>query len=564
MLKQKKLWMKLNFSFLSRSPLLRKAWRLILILPLALGLLVLTSARGGLFEITKQLEIFTTLFKELSLNYVDETSPAQLMDHAITGLLEGLDPYTVFWTEQEVSDARISKESNFASLGAGFRQFDHQWLVVEVDQNSPADQAGLRVGDQLHAINGVALAQDLDQLSQLVAASGDRAVTLEYTRENQTKKIELTPDKKAETPVLSAKLLQDKVGYIALKEFSPTIYKDTKKSLFELKSSGATALILDLRNNPGGLLTEAVNLVSLFVPKGTLVTYTQSVVPEYNNTYVTQQLPADLEMPLVVLINARSASASEIVSGALQDLDRAVIIGGRSFGKGLVQRPKPLSYGTQLKVTISRYYTPSGRCIQALDYWQRDADGEPIRTEPDQYNAFKTARGRTVYDGGGILPDKVFESSSDHTLLSSLLKSRIMIDYGTEFIKTHPFERLENFQFTQKDFEGFLDFVAAHPETIKTVSEGVFNEFTQAAEKEGLAPYVDQALESMRNILLAAKIDLLKSKQAAVQTLVVESLLPRYFYRSGLYSYKTSHDPEIIAGVDMLKNPKAYAKILKP
>lgn len=556
--------MKFNFSFLSRSRVLRNPLRLLWVLPLAAALVVLSSARGGLFEITKQLEIFTTLFKELSLNYVDETSPAQLMDHAITGLLDGLDPYTVFWTEQEVSDARISKESNFSSLGAGFRRFDDQWLVVEVNQNSPADQVGLQVGDQLYSINGVVLAQDLDQLSQLVAASGDEQVTLEYIREKKTYQIALTPNKQTETPVLSAKLLQDNIGYIALKEFSPTIYKDTKKALFELKSSGATALILDLRNNPGGLLTEAVNLVSLFVPKGTLVTYTQSVVSEYNNTYVTQQLPADLEMPLVVLINARSASASEIVSGALQDLDRAVIVGGRSFGKGLVQRPKPLSYGTQLKVTISRYYTPSGRCIQALDYWQRDTDGEPIRTEPDKYNAFKTAAGRTVYDGGGILPDKVFDSSSDHILLSSLLKSRIIIDYGTLFIKTHPFERVEDFEFTNKDFEGFLDFVAAHPQAIKTVSEGVFSDFALAAEKEGLAPYVNKELESMSKSLLDAKLDLLESKKAAVQTVVIESLLPRYFYNTGLYRYKTAYDPEIIASIDVLKNPKAYTKILNP
>ena len=246
------------------------------------------------------------------------------------------------------------------------------------------------------------------------------------------------------------------------------------------------------------------------------------------------------------------------------DLDRAVVIGGRSFGKGLVQRPKPLSYGTQLKVTISRYYTPSGRCIQALDYWQRDAEGEPIRTEPDQYNAFKTAAGRTVYDGGGILPDKVFESSSDHTLLSSLLKSRIILDYGTEFMKTHSFTRLDEFEFSAKDFDDFLVFVAGHPEAIKTVSDGAFSEFALAAEKEGLAPYVNKELESMSKSLLKAKIDLLKAKKGAVQTLLVESLLPRYFYRSGLYDYKTQNDPEILAGIAILQNPEAYSNILKP
>ena len=550
------------FGFLQKTPPSLK--RLLWVIPVAVALFVLTSARGGLFEITKQLEIFNTLFKELSLNYVDETSPAQLMDKAITGLLEGLDPYTVFWTEQEVSDARISKESNFASLGAGFKQFDKAWFVVAIDQNSPADLAGLRVGDRLNSINGVGLTQELDQLSQLVATNADQQIDLEYERDSKLVQIALTPEKKPETPVLSATLLEGNVGYIALKEFSPTIYKDTKKALFELKSSGASALILDLRNNPGGLLSEAVNLVSLFVPKGTLVTYTQSVVPEYNGSYVTQQLPADLDMPLVVLINARSASASEIVSGALQDLDRAVIIGGRSFGKGLVQRPKPLSYGTQLKVTISRYYTPSGRCIQALDYWQRDAEGEPIRREPEHYNAFKTKAGRTVYDGGGILPDQVFDSSSDHPLLSSLLKSRLMLDYGTEFMKTHTFARVEDFNFTAKDFDRFLDFVAAHPESITTISEGVFSDFALSAQKEGLDPYINKELELMNQGLLKAKIDLLNSKKSAVQTALIESLLPRYFYTSGLYAYKTQKDPEIQAGIAVLQNSNAYTKILNP
>ena len=229
--------MKHLFSMLRQLDVLRQAQRhiarLIWIIPVGLGLVLLTGARGGLFEITKQLEIFNTLFKELSLNYVDETSPAQLMDKAITGMLEGLDPYTVFWTEQEVSDARISKESNFASLGAGFKQFDGQWLVVDVDQNSPADSAGLRVGDRLIAINGVALAQDLDQLSGLVAASGDKEVALSYTRDNKTTNITLNPEKKRQTPVLSAKLLEGNVGYIALKEFSPTIYTDRSSQFSE-------------------------------------------------------------------------------------------------------------------------------------------------------------------------------------------------------------------------------------------------------------------------------------------------------------------------------------------
>ena len=541
-----------------------KFFRPTLIVLATIGLLAFGSAKAGLFEITKQLEIFNTLFKELALNYVDEITPATLMDQAITGMLEGLDPYTIYWTEQEVSDAKVARESNYTNLGAGFRRFDNQWLVVSTTENGPADEAGMKVGDVLHSINGVLLSDDLNQLDPLVAASADREVALEFYRGQQKSSVSLMPTKSQTSPVVCAKLIKNNVAYIALEAFSATTYKDTKKALFELKAEGAQGLILDLRNNPGGLLTEAVNLVSLFVPKGTLVTYTQSAVEAYNQTYVTQRLPADLDMPVVVLINARSASASEIVSGALQDLDRAVIIGGRSFGKGLVQRPKPLSYGTQLKVTISRYYTPSGRCIQALDYWQRDADGDPIRTQPESYNAFKTKGGRTVYDGGGILPDRLYASSNGHPLINQLNKSRLLIDFGSTFMTEHPFSSPDEFEFSDKDFDRFLEFVRSRPDALSTISEKSMAVLRTTASKEGLETFVDRDLKRLAQGLSQAKIDLLKSEKMAVCSTLIEAILPRYFYLAGLYDYKLKHDAEVLSALEVLGSKKVYTKILTP
>ncbi len=529
-----------------------------------LSLLAFGGIKSGLFEITKQLEIFNTLFKELTLNYVDETTPATLMDRAITGMLEGLDPYTVYWTEQEVSDAKVAQESNYANLGASFKRFKNQWLVIAVDQDGPADRAGMKVGDILHSINGVLLSNDLNQLDPLVAASANRDVAIEYVRNEEKKLVYLVPDKKKQSPVVSTKLIQNTVAYIALEKFSKTTYKDTKKAFFDLKARGAESLILDLRNNPGGLLTEAVNLVSLFVPKGTLVTYTQSVVEAYNKSYVTQQLPADLEMPVAILINARSASASEIVSGALQDLDRAVIIGGRSFGKGLVQRPKPLSYGSQLKVTISKYYTPSGRCIQALDYWRRDSEGAPIPIPPKSYKAFSTKGGRTVYDGGGILPDRVLASSNNNPFLNQLIKSRLLLDFGNEFIREHPFNSPDKFEFNDNDFDEFLEFVRSRPKALSTASEESLSDLHTVTTNEGLSSFIDRDLNRMRQSLIQAKIDLLRKEKLAVRSIIIDAILTRYFYVSGLYEYKTKYDDEVLSAIEILKNKRAYNKILKP
>ena len=532
----------------------------------ALVVVVLTTTgfASGFFEITKQLEIFNTLFKELSLNYVDETTPATLMDKAINGMLEGLDPYTIFYNEQDVGEARINSGGALALIGAELRRYNDRWLIAKVDQDGAADKAGLRPGDELAQINGLDIDPNLDQIDPLLNGSPGSLLTLSYLRLGARGEALLTREKTVMSSVAFSGLATPKIGYIAVTEFSAKTSADTKKALYVLKEQGAESLILDLRGNPGGLLSEAVNMVGLFVPKGTLVTYTQSVVAEYNVSFTTTTNPVDLEIPIVVLINGRSASASEIVSGALQDLDRGVVVGGRSFGKGLVQRPKKLSYGTQFKVTISRYYTPSGRCIQALDYWNRDENGDPVKTLPKNYNAFQTKGGRTVYDGGGVLPDVVLPSSDFSPITTALLKTPVVLDFGADFYARNDISSWENFAFSNSHYQGFVGFVAAHQASIETQTEALLGGVLKMAQTEALWDKISPEMVVLEQQIQKAKEALLQDKKEEIQALVVDDLLLRYFYTDGLYRYKLKNNPEVLEAVDLLSHPKKYAKILQP
>ena len=536
---------------------------------IAIGALVVvvftaTGFASRFFEITKQLEIFNTLFKELSLNYVDQTTPGSLMDKAITGMLDGLDPYTVFYTEQEVNDARMNTGGALALIGAEVRRYDNGWHVTHIDQGGPADIGGLKPGDALVALNGLVVDSTTTQIDQLLNGSPGSSLSITYERVGRINEVLLIREKRTKSPVVFSGLADPTTGYIALEAFTNTTTTDTKKALYELKKQGATSLILDLRGNPGGLLSEAVNMVGLFVPKGTLVTYTKSVVEEYNISYTTNTSPVDLNIPVVVLINGRSASASEIVSGALQDLDRAVVIGGRSFGKGLVQRPKKLSYGTQFKVTISRYYTPSGRCIQALDYWNRDENGDPVKTLPKNYSAFQTKGGRTVYDGGGVLPDVVLSSSDFSPITTALLKTTAVLDFGAAYYDKNDLSSWDEFRFGRADYQTFVNFVSSQGLGINTQTEEVLQEVYLLAQKEGLDHKVYGHIEDLKNTIQQAKLDLLEEKRGEITSLIVDDLLARYFYSDGLYQYKLKNNAEIIEALAVLSDPKRYAKILTP
>jgi len=536
----------------------------IILSALALTVFVTTvSFKSDFFEIAKQIEIFTTMFKELNMNYVDEVTPATLMDKAIKGMLEDLDPYTVYWNEQEVEDARIKNSGTYTGIGASVRTLKDKIVVVEPYKGYPADEAGLKAGDEIIRIGNTDLSDFDDDAGELLKGATGTTVELTYLRQGKRETTRLTRKKVPEKAVPFYKLLDDNIGYIVLTKFNRTTTRETKAALEELKADGATKIILDLRGNPGGLLNEAISVVNLFVPKGEVITTTKSVIEKYNRTYTTRNEPVDTEIPLVVLINGRSASASEIVSGGLQDLDRAVVVGARSFGKGLVQRPKKLTYGTQLKVTISRYYTPSGRCIQALDYWNRDENGDPIRLDPKEYNAFKTKGGRTVYDGGGILPDIEVATAEFSPITTALLKDNAIFDYATKYYYKNSLNDPSAFSFTEEDFQDFLRFLKQNDFAYETQTEKEFTEALRRSEDDDLKKEIEASYKQLMSSIEKAKTKALEDKKAEIMSLLSDEILKRYFYRDGLYNYQVKNNPEILEAIAVLNDTNRYARILK-
>jgi len=531
---------------------------------LAIGILFTTvSFKSDFFEIAKQIEIFTTLYKELNMNYVDEVTPALLMDKAIKGMLDGLDPYTMYWNEQQVEDARINNSGVYAGIGATAQAKKEKIIIIEPFQGYPADKAGLKAGDEIIKIGSIKVSDFEDDAGELLKGAPGSKVELTYLRQGKTNTTTLTREAIDIKAVTFYKLINNDIGYIVLTKFNNKTTQETKAALEALKLEGAKKIILDLRGNPGGLLNEAIDVVNLFVPKGEVITTTKSVIEKYNKTYKTRMEPFDIEIPLVVLVNGRSASASEIVSGGLQDLDRAVIIGGRSFGKGLVQRPKKLTYGTQLKVTISRYFTPSGRCIQALDYWNRDENGDPVRKEPKEYNKFKTKGGRTVYDGGGILPDIELETAQFSPVTTALLKDNAIFDFATEYYYSHQITDWKNFTVTDVDFQNFIAFLQKNNFEYETETETKFAEALRRAEDDKLDKDIAVSYNQLMAAIDGAKDKAVIEKKIEITSLLSDEILKRYFYRDGLYNYQIENNSEILEAVSVLNNEKRYKKILK-
>jgi carboxyl-terminal processing protease len=537
-----------------------------ILLPIAAAGLLFTTAsfQNDFFEIAKQIEIFTEMYKQLNMNYVDDTNPAELMDNAIEGMLEGLDPYTVYWTEQEIEKSKINRRGSYTGIGANVRTKEDAITIIEPWKDYPADKAGLKAGDDIIEVDGIKISEYKDNAGDLLQGSSGTELTITYTRQGKTKTTTLIREGVEVNAVPFYEMATPEIGYVVLSKFNEKASKETKAAIKELKEKGATKIILDLRGNPGGLLSEAVNVSNLFIPKGKLITSTQSVVTKYNRTYLTKRSEEFEGMPVAVLINGRSASASEIVSGSLQDYDRAVIVGARSFGKGLVQRPKPLSYGTQVKITISRYYTPSGRCIQALDYWNRDENGDAVRTKKENYKAFKTVNsGRTVYDGGGVEPDIKIESAAYSPITTALLKENSIFDYATAYYYKHQFTSLDEIQFSDADFQEFVSWIEKRGFEFETVTESAFAKAYQAATNEELDDDIKTSYNSMLKAIKIAKKKEVVDKKAEIKSLLTDEIVKRYFYKEGLYNHQIKYNPEIRAAIEVLNDEGKYQRILK-
>ena len=516
--------------------------------------------RNDFFEIAKQIEIFTTLFKELNMNYVDETNPAELMDSAIKNMLNELDPYTRFLNEQDVEAYKINNAGEYSGIGALVRSYDDRLLIIEAYKDYPADKAGLKAGDEIIQIGDVAVADFEDNASELLKGANKTSVNISFRRQGQIKTASLTREGVEVDAVPYYNMADEKTGYIVLSKFNRKASSQTKSAIQDLKSKGAERLILDLRGNPGGLLSEAINVTNLFVPKGELIVTTRSKVKKFNQEYKTKNKAEDLEIPLVVLIDGASASASEIVSGGLQDLDRAVIMGARSFGKGLVQRPLRLTYGTQLKVTISRYYTPSGRCIQSLDYWNRDASGNAVRNTV--FNNFKTRNGRDVQDGGGVMPDVEIGSIKSNSLIDGLENNNIIFDFATDFYYDNSFTSIAQFEFAEKDYAKFKAFASKSGYSIQTETEKLLENAINSDDIL-LGANVQNRYKDLLLAINNEKTLLLDSYKLEIKKKLEDELVKRYFYRKGLYDYQLRTDEAILSAKELLADSKNYSQILR-
>lgn len=524
--------------------------------------LVGTSFKDDFFEIAKQIEIFTEVFKTVNMNYVDQTNPAQIMDKAIKSMLADLDPYTNYFNEQDVVKFKINSVGEYTGIGAVISRKEGRLIITEPYKNYPADKAGLKAGDEIIQIGEINLVDFKEDVSQLLKGSKNAKIEVKYKRQGKTLSTQITLEEVEIKAVPFFGKVDDKTGYIVLSQFNRKASSETKAALESLKKEGVEKIILDLRGNPGGLLNEAVNICNLFVPKNEVIVTTKSKIEQHNNSYKTLFEPVDLDIPLAILVDGKSASASEIVAGALQDLDRAVVIGSRSFGKGLVQRPIDMVYGTQVKVTISRYYTPSGRCIQALDYGKKDENGKAIRNDEKSYTAFKTRKGRTVYDGGGILPDVVLEETKLNPISEVLQKNDAIFNFATDYFYRNPSLGEKIPVLTDADYIAFKQFLKKTNFSMDTETQKALNTALNVAKKEG----IEESIKAEYNQLTAAvqKSEELQINkyQKEIKNLILDELILRYQYREGLYQYYLKSNSEIKKASAILQNPTEYKKIL--
>ncbi|NCP22305.1 MAG: peptidase S41 [Flavobacteriales bacterium CG_4_9_14_0_2_um_filter_35_242] len=524
------------------------------------GISISLAFKSDFFEIAKQIEIYTTLFKELNMYYIDEINPAKLNQVAINSMLKSLDPYTNFYDEQGVENAKINAEGQYGGSGLEAEFKNNKLIVTDLIQDSPAAKSAIYIGDEISSINGIKIDPEQKEatLSQLKGLP-DAKITLKFIRQNKSFERELNFTAIIQNPVPYFTLLDNKSGYIVLTKFNEKAFDKVEEAFLKLKAQGMTQLILDLRGNPGGLLTEAIDIVSLFVPKGSLVVTTKAKVKEWSDTYRSMKEPLDLAMPLVVLVNGHSASASEIVAGSLQDLDRAVIVGTRSYGKGLVQRFRKLTYGTQFKLTISKYYTPSGRNIQELDYTNGVGDSIP-KFSDQKRPEFKTKNGRIIYGGGGINPDINEGESKITKTTEALLKTDAVFNFASNYFYKHQaIDSASNFSLNQIEFQNFLNAVKGDASFESPVQKS-FNISQKKAKEANLN--IEKATEKLNELILQEQTNQLQLNKDEITQALTEEIIRRYYLEKGIYQYKIQHDKTIKSAQSLLTDAQQYRSIL--
>ncbi len=541
--------------------------------PVALALLIVVTfafrePAEKYFEVAKSLDIFATLFKEVNAYYVDEVEPEKLVRTGIDAMLESLDPYTDYISEDEIESFRISTTGQYGGIGAMIGVINKRVVVTQPYRGFPAHQVGLRVGDEIVAIDGTAVrGKRTSEISSLLKGQPKTQVEIRVKRYGSKDDLvfELMRQKIHVSNVAIYGLIGSDIAYIRLDDFTPGASNEVADALKELKEQGATKLILDLRENPGGLLHEAVNVVSLFVPKGVEVVSTKGKVDEWNKVYKTLNNPVDVKIPMAVLTSEGSASASEIVAGTLQDYDRAVLVGSKTFGKGLVQTTRPLSYNGQLKVTTAKYYIPSGRCIQALDYAHRKADGSVVKIADSLKAEFRTKNGRLVYDGGGLDPDITVESKYLGTVTTALLNAGLIFDYATTYCAHNKMPAdLGAFRLSDRDYEDFVAWVKTQDFTYTTALEKKAQQLVETARSERTDADLGEYLDALH-----AKIEVNKASdyvrfREEIRQLLEEEIAFHFDLEDGRAKVALPRDEDISAARSVLGDTVAYHKIFLP
>ena len=518
------------------------------------------------FEITKNLDIYFTLFRELNMFYVDDTDPGELIKTSIDAMLKSLDPYTNYIPESDIENYKLMTTGQYGGIGALIRKGDEYIIISDPYEGKPAQLAGLKSGDIILEIDGYDVkGKTTKQVSERLKGSPNTELKLKIERPGTENPLDFSITRKEikinNVPYFG--MINDSIGYMRLARFTTDAAKEVKEAVVSLKEQNAKGIIFDLRGNPGGLLMESIKISNLFVNKGEDIVSTKGKVSQWDKEYKAMFAPIDTEIPLVVLINSQSASASEIVSGSLQDLDRAVILGERSFGKGLVQSTRKLSYNAQLKVTIAKYYIPSGRCIQALDYKNRRDDGSVGKIPDSLTTEYVTKKGRLVRDGGGILPDIIHESEFMSPISVSLVIKSLIFDYATEYtLKHYSISSARNFRFTDEDYAEFVNWLDDKEFDYETRSSKELEKLIETVKKEKYFQQSEDAFTDLTAKLAHDKDKDLQIFKKEIKELLSEEIVSRYYYQKGKMEVILDTDPAIKKAISILNDKEKYNSIL--
>ena len=542
---------------------MKKRLSLLLFIGLAFGA---TAQNDKGFEISKNLEIFANVYKNLHTNYVDDVDPGKTMKVAIDAMLASMDPYTNYYAESDMEDVKMQVLGQYGGIGSLIHQEGANIYVAEPYEGLPADKAGLKIGDRILAVNGESTeGKNNAEVSAAMRGQAGTKVILRLEREGKTFDVTITRAEIRLPNVSYSGIVNGNIGYIRLDEFTQNAAKNVREAFKRLKrdNPGLKGVILDLRGNGGGLMGEAVDIVNIWVPQNELVVETKGKVASKNIKSRTRMPAEDVDIPVAVLINGQSASASEIVSGSLQDLDRAVIIGERSYGKGLVQNILPMPYNSQMKVTVSKYFIPSGRCIQAIDYKHRDENGRAIKVPDSLKTAFSTRHGRTVYDGFGIEPDIEVEHPTSSLLSVALYNRFHFFNYALKFHREHDtIPSPKDFVITEEIYQDFINYLSDKTYDYTTYTENIISDLRKVAEEEEYMDNLKQQIDQLEKTYKEAKKDDLMRHRDEISQLLKDAILVHYYYRKGCIEGALSDDPDVKKAVEILSSTAEYNRIL--